>query len=147
MRVLKIVALSAALGGCGALQREVVAARPNEQFVGQKVESLAARFGPPARSKRMDDGQAFYLWQLDDATDAAGNHGVYSGSGGLYGDGRTPGYISFDPRFCKLSVMASPEGIITQFTAEDLNGTGAPDKSIGVSRSICAERLGTKSRT
>jgi hypothetical protein len=28
-----------------------------------------------------------------------------------------------------------------------LNGTGAPDKSIGVSRSICAERLGTKSRT
>jgi hypothetical protein len=147
MRVLKIVALCAALGGCGALQQEVVAARPNEQFVGQKVESLAARFGPPAQSKRMDDGQAFYLWQLNDATNAAGDHGVFSGSGGLYGDGRTPGYISFDPRFCKLSVMASPEGIITQFTAEDLNGTGAPTVTIGIGKSICAERLGTKSRT
>src|SRR5882724_6527039 len=147
MRILRIVALCAALGGCGALQKEVVAARPSEQFVGQKVDTLAARFGPPARSKRMEDGQASYLWQLTDAADSAGDHGTYTGPGGLYGDGRTPGYISFDPRSCKVSVMASPEGIITQFTAEDLNGTGAPDKSIGVSRSICAERLGTKSRT
>ena len=152
MRILKIVALCATLGGCGALQREVVAAKPSEQFVeqkfvGQKVDSLVARFGRPTRSKRMEDGQASYLWQLTDEADSAGDHGIYTGSGGLYGDGLTPGYMSFDPRFCKLSVMASPEGVITQFIAEDLNGTGAPAVSIGVSRSICAERLGTKPQT
>jgi hypothetical protein len=148
MRILKIVALCAALGGCGALQQQAVAARPSEQFVGQKVDSLAARFGPPARSKRMDDGQASYLWNLTDAADSAGDHGVQTGPGGLYGDGRTPGYISFDPRSCKLSVVASPEGIITQFIAEDLSGTGAPATSFGISpRSICAERLGTRPQT
>jgi hypothetical protein len=147
MRILRIVALCAALGGCGALQKEVVAARPSEQFVGQKVDTLAARLGPPARSKRMEDGQASYLWQLNDAADSAGDHGIHTGSGGLYGDGRTPGYISFDPRSCKVSVVASPEGIITQFIAEDLNGTGSPATTIGMSRSICAERLGTKPQT
>jgi len=146
MRMMEIVALCAALGGCGALQQEV-AARPSEQFVGQNVDVLVARFGRPDRSKRMDDGQASYVWQLTAPTDAAADRGVYTGDAGLYGDGRTPGHISFDLRTCKLSVTTSPEGIVTQFTAEDLNGTGAPAMTIGLSGSVCAQRLGTKPRT
>ena len=62
------------------------------------------------------------------------------GYGGLYEDGHTPGYMTDDPRICKLTVIASVEGIVTQVTAEDLNGTGAPKRTFGLLGSICAER-------
>jgi hypothetical protein len=145
MRILEIVALCAALGGCaGAAQQQEGAVRPGGQFIGQNVTSFAAQYGPPTSAKRMDDGQGAYVWQLD-AT--AGDRWVDAGPGGLYGDGHTPGYISDDPRFCKVKITASPEGIITQFNTEDSNGTGAPTMTLGFNGSVCAKRLGTKPQT
>jgi hypothetical protein len=142
MRILEIVALCAMLGGCAGAQQEV-AVRHGGQFVGQNVESFAAQYGPPNSSKRMDDGQSAYVWQLGAVT--AGDRWIDTGSGGLYGDGHTPGYISDDPRFCKVKIIASPEGIVTQLNAEDSNGTGAPTMTLGINGSVCAKRLGTKS--
>jgi hypothetical protein len=144
MRTLKIVALCAVLGGCaGALQQEGTA-RQGGQFIGQNVTAFAAKFGPPTNSKRMDDGQGAYVWQLGAVT--APDRWVDTGSGGLYGDGHTPGYISDDPRFCTVKITASPEGIVTQLNAEDSNGTGAPAMTLGINGSVCAKRLGTKSQ-
>ena len=34
-----------------------------------------------------------------------------------------------DPRFCKMTVTVSREGIVTQVVAEEQNGTGAPSVS------------------
>jgi hypothetical protein len=144
MRILEIVALCAALGGCAAAQQEV-AVRAGGQFIGQNVTSFAAQYGPPASSKRLDDGQASYVWQLDAVT--ASDRWVDTGDGGLYGDGHTPGYISDNPRFCKVRITASPEGIVTQLNAEDSNGTGAPAMTLGFNGSVCAKRLGTKPQT
>jgi hypothetical protein len=153
MRTLKILALCVALGGCGALwQQEATTTRLGDQsigqnLIGQNVTSLVARFGKPISKKKMDNDQTSYVWELDDATDSSGNERTYSGQAGLYGDGRTPGYMSDDPRFCKLSVTASPEGVVTQVNTEDSNGTGAPAMVLGINGSICARRLGIKPRT
>jgi hypothetical protein len=143
MRIPKIVVLCAVLGGCWTTPRQEVAtsAQSGGQFIGQNVEAVVARFGKPASRKKLDNDQMTYFWQLDAATDPAGSQKTYTGQGGLYGDGRTPGYMSDDPRFCKLTVTTSPEGIVTQFIAEDLNGTGAPTVTLGIGGSICAQRL------
>jgi hypothetical protein len=145
MRILKIVTLCAVLGGCaGALQQES-GVRPAGQFIGQNVTTFAAQYGPPTSSKRMDDGQGSYVWQLGAV--AAPDRWVDTGNGGLYGDGHTPGYISDDPRFCRVKIITSPEGIISQFNTEDSNGTGAPTMTLGINGSVCAKRLGTKPQT
>jgi len=145
MRILEIVALCAVLGGCaGALQQEGTA-RQGGQFIGQNVTAFAAQYGPPVSSKRTDDGLGAYVWQLD--TVSAPDRWVDTGNGGLYGDGHTPGYISDDPRFCRVKIITSPEGIITQFSTEDSNGTGAPTMTLGIHGSVCARRLGTKPQT
>jgi hypothetical protein len=141
MRIPKIVVLCVALGGCWTSGQDVATSRQSGgQFVGKNVDAVVARFGKP-RSRKVDNDQTTYFWQLDAATDPSGSQKAYTGQGGLYGDGRTPGYMSDDPRFCKLSVTTSPEGIVTQFSAEDLNGTGAPTFSLGINGSVCAQRL------
>lgn len=153
MRILKIVAVCAALGGCGAMwQDATTTTRPGDQsvgqnFVGQNVNSLVTQFGKPISKKKMDNDQTSYVWELEAATDSAGNERTHTGQAGLYGDGRTPGYMSDDPRFCKLSVTASPEGVVTQVNTEDSNGTGAPAMTFRINGSICAQRLAMKSRT
>jgi len=115
--------------------------RPGDQFVGQNVDAVVARFGKPAGRKKLDNDQITYFWELEAAKASSANQETYTGQGGLYGDGRTPGYISDDPRFCKLSVTTSPEGVVMQFNAEDSNGTGAPTITFGIGGSICAQRL------
>jgi hypothetical protein len=141
MRIPKIVVLCVALGGCWTSGEGVATSRQSgDQFVGKNVDAVVARFGKPT-SRKVDNDQTTYFWQLDAATDPSGSQKAYTGQGGLYGDGRTPGYMSDDPRFCKLSVTTSPEGIVTQFSAEDLNGTGAPTFSLGINGSVCAQRL------
>jgi hypothetical protein len=142
MRILEIVALCAVLGGCAGAQPQEGAVHADGRFIGQNVTSFAARYGPPTSSKRTDDGQGSYVWQLDAV--AAPDRWVDTGSGGLYGDGHTPGYISNDPRFCRVKIITSPEGIITQFNTEDSNGTGAPTMTLGINGGVCAKRLGTK---
>ena len=139
MRALRAVVLCAALGGCWTSGQTVASARW-DQFVGQNVQVVATRFGQPAGRKRMDNDQMLYVWELP-PLDWSGNKKTHSGPGGLYGDGETPGYMSDDPRLCKLSVTSSPEGIVTQVDAEDSNGTAAPTMTLGLSGSVCAQRL------
>ena len=73
-------------------------------------------------------------------TQAPAEGGPTEGYGGRYDDGDTPGYMTDDTRICKLTVIASVEEIVTQVTAEDLNGTGAPKRTFGFVGSVCAER-------
>jgi hypothetical protein len=148
MRIPKMVGLCAVLGGCWSSGQDVTTStRPGDQFVGQNVDVVVARFGKPSGRKKLDSDQMTYFWQLDAATDSSGNQKTYTGQGGLYGDGRTPGYMTDDPRYCKLSVTTSPEGIVTQFNAEDLNGTGAATITLGIGGGICAQRLAMKPQT
>ena len=71
------------------------------------------------------------------------------GTGGGGGDDTRPkatsqtwtGAISDDIRSCRLTVTTSPEGNVTQFNAEDLNGTGAPKATGGLIGGVCARRL------
>jgi hypothetical protein len=76
--------------------------------------------------------QSSYVWQLTAVTDLAGDRG----------------YAQAQTRFCKISVIASPAGIVTQLNTEDSNaGTGAVAVAIGMYGSICAQRLGMKPQT
>src|SRR5579871_3449515 len=141
MRVVAAAVLCAALGGCWTSGQETASNRSGDQFVGQNVEVVASRFGQPMGRKRMDNDQMLYVWELAPADPSARRRTTDTGQGGLYGDGHTPGYMSDDPRICKLSVTTSPEGIVTQFDAEDSNGTGAPARTLGLVGSVCAQRL------
>jgi hypothetical protein len=130
MRILGIVALCAALGGCAASKQEVVA-RLGDQYIGQNVDALVLQFGPPTSVFKMNSGQSSYIWQLSAVTDIATDRG--------YGTAST--------RFCKVSVIASPTGIVQQLNTEDQNaGVGVPGL-LGVYGSMCGQRLGMKPQT
>jgi len=47
MRILGIVVLCAALGGCAA-SREKVSVRLGEHYIGKNMDALVIAFGPPA---------------------------------------------------------------------------------------------------
>jgi hypothetical protein len=148
MRILEIVAICVALAGCaGSPQRAASTSQYGNQFVGKDVDALVAQIGRPTSSKRMDDGQGSYVWEIGPTKASGSDQRVQTADGGLYGDGYTPGYITDDPRLCKVSATTSPEGIVTQLNAEDSNGTGAPSVTLGFNQSICAQRFGTKPRT
>ena len=148
MRILGIVALCAALGGCSMPRQEMAStSRLGDQFVGQNVTSIVTRFGKPISRSKTDNDQTSYVWDLDDSVEPAVEHRIQAASGGLYGDGETPGYVSDDPRFCKMTVIVSREGIVTQVNAEDQNGTGVPTMTLGFNGSICVQRLRAKPRT
>jgi hypothetical protein len=145
MRIPIIVGLCAALGGCWSPGQDVTTStRPGDQFVGKNVDTVVARFGNPGGRKKMDSDQMLYVWELA-ATELPANQRSYTGQGGLYGDGRTPGAMSDDPRICRISVTTSPDGVVTQFSAEDSNGTGAPRITSGAGNSVCAQRLSPRS--
>ena len=147
MRILTIMAACVALCGCWTSGQEAATAnRPGDQFVGQNVDAVVARFGKPSGRKKMDNDQMTYVWELP-ATDLPGNQKSFTGNGRLYEDGYTPGAMSDDLRSCKVSVVTSPEGIVTQFNAEDSNGTGAPSMTLGLSESVCAQRFRMKPQT
>src|ERR1700682_1981187 len=57
MRKFGIVALCVALGACAASREEVVA-RLGSQYVGQNVDALVVKFGPPANTFKMNSGLA-----------------------------------------------------------------------------------------
>jgi hypothetical protein len=99
-----------------------------DQFIGQNVDSLVLQFGPPASVFKMNSGQSSYIWQLSAVTDIATDRG--------YGTAST--------RCCKVSVVASPTGIVQQLNTEDQNaGVGVPGL-LGVYGSMCGQRLGMK---
>jgi hypothetical protein len=140
MRALGTALLCITLGGCWTSGQDAASPRSGDQFVGQNVQVVATRFGQPTGRKKLDGDQMFYVWELP-PLDWSGNKRTHAGDGGLYGDGLTPGYMSDDPRLCKISVTTSPEGVVTQFIAEDLNGTGAPATTLGLVGGVCAQRL------
>jgi hypothetical protein len=127
MRILAFVALCATLAGCAASRQEVVA-RLGDQFIGQNVDMIVVQFGPPTSSFKMNSGQTSYIWQLTAETDIRTDRG--------WGTATT--------RFCKVSVIASPTGVVQQLNTEDSNaGMGLP-QAMGVYGSICGQRLGMR---
>ena len=130
MRWLQVLALCAVVGGCAASRQEVVA-RLGQEYIGQNVDTLVVRFGPPTSTFKMNSGQSSYVWQLTSVTDIDVDRG--------YGTAST--------RFCKVSVIASPVGIVTQLDTEDSNAGGGLYAAVGAFGSICARRLGMKPQT
>jgi hypothetical protein len=54
------------------------------------------------------------------------------------------GYGQASTRYCKVSVIASPVGIVTQLDTEDSNAGAGIAGALGAFGSICAHRLGMK---
>lgn len=127
-------------GGWASAQSTAQSTQAGNQFVGKDVHVVADRFGSPTGRKKMDNDEMLYVWELGPADPSAHRRRTTEGYGGRYDDGETPGYMTDDTRICKLTVIASVEGIVTQVTAEDQNGTGAPKRTFGLLGSICAER-------
>lgn len=128
-----ITALCAVLGGCAATKQEVVA-KLGDQYIGKSVDTLVVQLGPPTSSFKMSTGETSYVWQLTAVT----NIDVGSDRYGSSGTAKT--------NFCKVSVIASPMGIVTRLTTEDSSGTGGLLGAAGVDihGSICARHLGIK---
>jgi len=127
MRILKVFALCFLFSGCAASRQEV-AARLGQEYIGQNVDQLVVRFGPPASTFRMNSGQSSYIWQLSAVTNINAERG--------YGTAQT--------NYCKVSVIASPTGIVQQLDTEDANaGIGLPG-AIGMYGSLCGQRLGMR---
>jgi hypothetical protein len=131
MRILAVIAFFALLGGCAASAPEV-RARLGQEYIGKNVDALVVQWGPPTSMFRMNNGQASYVWQLSAVTDIAMDQG--RGSASTYG--------------CKVSVIASPTGAITQLNTEDYNPSGAGllglAGALGAYGSMCGQRLGMK---
>lgn len=113
------------LTGCAA-SREEVAARLGDQFVGKNVDAMVIQFGPPASMFKMNSGDTSYVWQLTAVTDISGSDG--------YGQAST--------RFCKVTVIASPKGVVNQLNTDDSNAGAGIYAATGALGSICAQRLG-----
>ena len=107
------------LAGCAATKQEVIQ-QLGAQYVGKHVDVLVAQFGPPATFK-MSNGATSYQWQLS-------NLG-----------------ITGETQYCKLSVIAAPNGIISQLNTEDTD-IRVQYGLINVG-SICARRLGIERQT
>jgi hypothetical protein len=136
MHKIAAAALAILLGGCAASKQEVVA-RLGDQYIGKNVDALVLQFGPPASSFRMNSGDTSYIWQLTAETNIA----VSSNQHGSSGTAKT--------NYCKVSVIASPAGIVTRLTTEDASGTGGLLGLAGVDiyGSVCARHLGMKRDT
>jgi hypothetical protein len=129
MRMLGIVALGVALSGCAASREEVIA-RLGEHYIGQNVDQLVIDWGPPANTFKMNSGDSSYIWQLGDQT----NINTDRGSG------------IASTRFCKVSVVASKTGVVSQLNTEDSNAGAGIGGAVGMYGSICANRLGIQRR-
>jgi hypothetical protein len=124
------VALGVALAGCAASRQEVVA-RLGQEYIGKNVDQLVVQWGPPATTFKMNSGETSYQWQLSAVTDIDTDRGSGTAS----------------TRYCKVSVIASPTGIINQLNTEDANAGGGLIGAFGGWGSMCARRLGIKSTT
>ena len=141
MRVIAAAVLCVVLsGGFASAQNAAPSPQAGNQYVGKDVHVVADRFGNPTGRKKMDNDDMLYVWELGPVDPSAKRRTTDTGDGGLYEDGHTPGYMTDDPRICKLSVVASPEGVVTQVTVEDQNGTGAPSRTFGLLKGVCADR-------
>lgn len=124
MRLLGIMALCVALGGCAASAPEV-RARLGEEYLGKNIDMLVMKWGPPASSFRMNDGRSSYVWQLSSET-------------AIYNARVAKTYN------CRVSVIASPTGAIQQLDTEDPKAGYGILSMVGAYGSMCGERLGMK---
>jgi hypothetical protein len=112
------------LTGCAASRQEV-AARLGQQYIGQNVDALVVRFGPPASTFKLNSGETSYAWQLGNQTNIYANRNVGTAS----------------TEYCKVTVIASPAGIVTQLNTEDPNIYVGLTAAVGIEGSFCAARL------
>ncbi len=132
MRILYAVALCLFLGGCYASSQEV-RAKLGDDYSGKSVDSLVLQFGPPASSFKMSTGETSYLWQLSSHTNVDATRDRY----GISGTATT--------KFCKLNVIASPNGMVTKLSTED--GSTGRTEAIGnfdIHGSVCAHYMGIR---
>lgn len=127
MKTFWVLAVATLLAGCAASRQEVVA-RLGSEFVGQNVDALVVKFGPPSSVYKMNSGGSSYAWQLTAITDMAGDRG----------------WAQAQTRFCKVTVVTSPVGIVTQLDTEDSNAGAGIGGALGAYGSICAQRLGMR---
>jgi hypothetical protein len=125
MRILGMVALCVTLAGCAA-SKEQVATRLGDQYIGQNADALVLKFGPPASTFKMNSGDTSYVWQLGNQTNIVTDRGTGTAT----------------TQFCKVSVIANKNGVITQLNTEDANAGGGLYGLTGALGSICANRLG-----
>jgi hypothetical protein len=119
------------LSGCAATKEEV-AANLGQRYIGQNVDSLVRDFGPPTSQFRMNSGETSYVWQLSAVTSINVDSDRYGSSG------------TAQTNYCKVDVIASANGTVTQLKTEDRSGTGGLWGLMGVDvyGSICGQRLG-----
>jgi hypothetical protein len=116
MRVLIVVALFATLAGCAASKQEV-AARLGDQFVGQDVDALLVRLGPPTKTFKMNSGETLYGWRLVDRDTS---------------------------HYCKVNAVVSKASIVTRLDTDDSNAGRGIVGTLGGYGSVCARHLGIK---
>lgn len=125
MRIAIVAVLCAALMGCAASKQEV-ASRLGSEFIGQNLDALVVKFGPPASTYKMNSGEQSTVWQLTAITDVVADRG--------YGQAST--------RFCKVTAISSPNGMVNTLNTEDSNAGAGILGAVGAFGSICAQRLG-----
>src|SRR4051812_4883672 len=69
------------------------------------TNAIIIKFGPPARTFKMNSGETSYIWQPGNQTTINTDRG--------FGTATT--------QFCKVSVIANKGGIVTQLNTEDAN--------------------------
>lgn len=81
----------------------------------------------------MSTGETSYLWQLSSVTNIEVDRHRWGSSG------------SATTKFCKLSVIASPAGVVTKLTTEDSSaGLREAIGNIDFYGSVCANHLGIR---
>jgi hypothetical protein len=75
-----------------------------DQYVGQNVDALVIKFG----TFKMNSGDTSYIWQLGNQTNINSDRGSGIAS----------------TQFCKVSVIGSKTGIVSQLNTEDSNAGG-----------------------
>lgn len=130
-----VIIMAIAISGCAASRQEVVE-QLGQQYIGQNVDQMVVNLGPPASTFRMNSGEVSYIWQLTSETNFAAESDRY----GTYGRAKT--------NFCKVSVITTPAGVVTQLRTEDASGTGGIIGALGVDirGSVCARHLGLMPR-
>jgi ABC-type sulfate transport system substrate-binding protein len=127
LRLAAAILCCVGVAGCAA-SREEVAARLGAEYVGKNVDTLVAKFGPPTSMFKTYSGQTSYQWQFSNQTNIAVNQGFGCAS----------------TQYCKVSVIASPTGVVSQLDTEDSNAGIGISQAVGVYGSMCANRLGMR---
>lgn len=132
MRFLSVCAFCLLLAGCYASSQEV-REKLDDEYIGKSVDALVLKFGPPASQFKMSTGETSYLWQLSSHTNVDATRDRY----GISGTATT--------KFCKLNVIASPNGMVTKLATED--GSTGRTEAIGtldIHGSVCAHYMGIR---